>query len=146
MLENETVTSRPVTIRPEASLKEAANLMKSEHIGNVFVTRSENDYPVGILTDRDLAIRVMANGDAVEQLKVGDVMTSSVVCAKTSDDPFTIVQLMKQNGVTRLPIVNEDEKVVGVVNARKLITMFSEAIHDLTRIGEKQQAKEESFH
>lgn len=144
MLESKS-SVKPITIRPDASLQEAADLMRKQHIGDLFVTRGENDYPVGILTDRDLAVRAIADQKS-KDLKVSDVMSASVVCAKTTDDAFTVVQLMRQNGVTRLPVVDQDEKIVGVMTARKLITMFSEAIRDLTRIGEKQKAREAEIH
>lgn len=135
-------SERIATIHPEATVKEAAEMMRKRHIGDLIVTRGLQDYPLGILTDRDFAIRVFASDTPIEDLTVRDVMSGSMVCAHETDDLFTIVALMKKNGVVRLPVVKNGGQLVGVVTARNVIRVLAETLDDLTRIGEKQQARE----
>lgn len=130
-----------ITLDPEASVDEAVGLMKAHQIGDVVIVTEQNgkSVPVGIVTDRDLALRAIATEANV---RVSEVMTPSPLTATIEAGPFEMVRLMKENGITRLLLVDENGSLVGVVNAKRLIQLFVDGLNDLAHISETQKAKE----
>lgn len=130
-----------VSIRSDASLTEAARLMQGNHIGNLLVV-DEEDHRLGVVTDRDIVLEGITLNKPTGDLKVSDVMTPSVICAKEDEDLFEMITLMADNGITRLPIVDQNENVIGIVTARKILQVLVQALHEVTHISEQQQANE----
>lgn len=139
--------SRIISIAPEASIQEAAKMMRDEQVGDVLVmeTEAEGGALLGIITDRDIAL-CLANDDDFEELRVADVMSESVITGSVDDSVFKLIGLMKNAGVTRLPLVNADEEVVGVATARNLLEILTKSFFDLTQIGEQQRQNEQAHH
>ncbi|MBS1962390.1 MAG: CBS domain-containing protein [Bdellovibrionales bacterium] len=135
-----------VTIRPDATLGEAAELMRRKHLGDLIVTREGTEFPLGIVTDRDLTIRGLGGG-APSDLRVRDVMSGGVVCARETDDVFAMIELMRKHGIARLPVCGgKGDRIVGVVTARRAIRLLARALEDLSSIGDRQQAREHERH
>ena len=107
----------------------AARRMRDFRVGCVVVVR--NARPVGILTDRDLAIRVVAAGRDPEKTPVSEIVTYEASTVPREAGLETVVRLMSEKGVRRLPIVTEDGKVYGVVTADDLMVLFSKQLADL---------------
>ncbi|KYG64926.1 hypothetical protein AZI86_12065 [Bdellovibrio bacteriovorus] len=139
--------SRIISIAPEATIKEAAKMMRDEQVGDVLVMESEADGGtlLGIVTDRDIAL-CLADGEDLEDLRVADVMSESVITGSVDDSVFKLIGLMKNAGVTRLPLVNADDEVVGVATARNLLEILTKSFFDLTQIGEQQRQNEQAHH
>ncbi len=139
--------SRIISIAPEAPIRDAAKLMRDEQVGDVLVMESENDGGslLGIITDRDIAL-CLATGDDIEDLRVADIMTESVITGSVDDSVFKLINLMKDAGVTRLPLVNASDEVMGVVTARNLLEILTKSFFDLTQIGEQQRQNEQAHH
>lgn len=135
-----------VCIGEDESLEEAARLMREHHIGNVVVVEERNgkSKPVGVITDRDLAIETLGQGVRADDLSVGDIMSRSAATAKESDDVFTMIKTMKENGVMRLPLVDEDGSVTGIVTARKIADALVRALCDISDISSKQHENEKA--
>jgi signal-transduction protein with cAMP-binding, CBS, and nucleotidyltransferase domain len=133
-----------ISIGPNASLEEAAQLMKEHQVGNVLVMDSNavKSEVQGIVTDRDIALSLAGEED-IQDLRVVDIMSGNVVCASENDDFFKLVNLMSESGVTRLPLKSADGKVVGVVNAKNLLEILTKSLFELTKISEKQQENEQ---
>lgn len=134
-----------VTVRPESTLQETLRLMKEKQIGNVVVVEDKSGagIPVGILTDRDIALKAFDH-DEISGLKVSDLMTPSPTTASIECGPFEMIRLMKENGITRLILVDDNGALVGLVNAKRLIQLFVEGLSDLAHISDAQKEREAS--
>jgi CBS domain-containing protein len=109
----EVMTSNPCTIDADKPVSYAAKMMRDEDVGLAPVV--EGDRLVGTLTDRDIAIRVVAESRDPESTKVKDVASKDVVTVDPEQDLDEALRLMAEHQVRRLPVVEEDGRVVGVV-------------------------------
>lgn len=109
-----------VTASPDASLGTLANRMAESNVGSVIVV--DGSEPVGIVTDRDLAVRGFDHEDPAS-LTAGDVMTADVVTVENDRDVFEATSVMYEAGVRRLPIT-EDGELVGIVTLDDLTLLL----------------------
>ena len=109
----EIMTPNPSTIEPERSVVDAARIMKQEDAGVVPVT--ENGRLTGMVTDRDIAIRVVAEGKDPKSTPVREVASKDLVTIDPQQDLDEALRLMAKHQVRRLPVVEEDGRLVGVV-------------------------------
>lgn len=110
---SEIMTSNPDVIDPNASIREAAKRMKDEDIGALPV--GENDRLIGMVTDRDIALRAVAEDRSPETTTVRDVMSAKVFYCFEDDDIETAARCMGENQVRRLPILNREKRLTGIV-------------------------------
>lgn len=108
----EIMTTELVTVPPSASLTEAARLMRDADIGNVLI--QDQDRLVGILTDRDITIRAVAEGMNPSQSQVGDFMTRDLFTGLPDWDVEDAVDLLAEEQIRRLPVV-ENGRLVGIL-------------------------------
>src|SRR6059058_4480598 len=109
----EVMTSNPSTIEPDKNVVEAARIMKQEDAGVVPVT--ENGRLTGMVTDRDIAVRVVAEGKDPQATPVREVASKDLVTIDPQQDLDEALRLMAQHQIRRLPVVEEDGRLVGVV-------------------------------
>jgi CBS domain-containing protein len=109
----EAMTSNPCSIDADKSVAYAAKMMRDEDVGLAPIV--EGDRLVGVLTDRDIAVRVVAEGRDSEQTKVTEVASHDVVTLDPQQDLDEALRLMARHQVRRLPVVEEDGRLVGVV-------------------------------
>jgi CBS domain-containing protein len=109
----EIMTSNPSTVEPDKTVVDAARIMKQEDAGVVPVT--ENGRLTGMVTDRDIAIRVVAESKDPKSTTVREVASSDLVTIDPQQDLDEALRLMAQHQVRRLPVVEEDGRLVGVV-------------------------------
>jgi CBS domain-containing protein len=108
------MTSNPCSIDADKSVAYAAKMMREEDVGLAPIVEAER--LVGMLTDRDIAVRVVAEGKDPEQVKVRDVASSSqLVTVSPRQDLDEALRMMAKHQIRRLPVVEEDGKLVGVV-------------------------------
>jgi CBS domain-containing protein len=107
------MTTRPITLDRDASLVEAARLMRDEGIGDVIVV--EGDDAAGIVTDRDIVIRAVAEGADPNSTRLGQVVSGDLTAVAPDDQVDRAVELMREKAVRRLPVL-EGGKPVGVVS------------------------------
>ncbi|MFL5945361.1 MAG: CBS domain-containing protein [Gaiellaceae bacterium] len=107
------MTSNPCSIDAEKSVAYAAKMMKEEDVGLAPIV--EGDKLVGMLTDRDIAIRVVAEGRNPDQTQVREVASNQVVTIDPQQDLDEALRIMAKHQVRRLPVVEEDGRLVGVV-------------------------------
>jgi CBS domain-containing protein len=107
------MTPNPRTVESSASVVEAAKTMLGENVGIVPII--EGDRLVGTVTDRDIAIRVVAEGRNPESTTVGEIASRELVTIDPQQDLDEALRLMARHQVRRLPVVEEDGKLVGVV-------------------------------
>ena len=110
------MTQNPVACEPGDSVVRAAEIMKREDVGPVPVVESQSSKKlVGIVTDRDLVVKIMAGGRSVEQAKVSEAMTANPACCREEDDVDTAMQLMADRQVRRVPIVDDGGRLAGII-------------------------------
>ena len=109
----EAMTSNPCSIDADKSVAYAAKMMRDEDVGIAPIV--EGDRLVGVLTDRDIAVRVVAEGLDPERVKVFEVASRDVVTLDPQQDLDEALRLMARHQVRRLPVVEEDGRLVGVV-------------------------------
>jgi len=139
------ICNREVVIvqRNETAL-EAAKLMRQHHVGDVLVVEDRNGIriPVGIVTDRDLIMEIMAPELDGTVITVGDFMAQELVTVKGSTGIFEAIQYMRQKAVRRLPIVNEDGGLIGILTLDDLLELLSEELLEIAKLVRNEQQKE----
>jgi CBS domain-containing protein len=111
---NEIITHDPEVIRPETALIEAAQKMKSMDIGILPVC--DGDRLVGVITDRDIAVRGVAQGYDPKTARVQEVMTPEVIYCFDDEDVKEAAKKMEEKQVRRLPVLNREKRLVGIVS------------------------------
>jgi CBS domain-containing protein len=107
------MTSEPCTIDAGKSVAYAAKMMRDEDVGLAPIV--EDDKLIGMLTDRDIAIRVVAEGRNPDQVTVGEVASKQVLTIDPQQDLDEALRIMAKHQVRRLPVVEEDGRLVGIV-------------------------------
>src|SRR5205807_3375798 len=107
------MTRSPRTIDSAGSAVDAARLMRDEDVGLIPIV--ESDRVVGTVTDRDIAVRVVAEGKSPEKTRVADIASRELVTIDPGQDVDEAMRLMAKHQVRRLPVVEEDGKLVGIV-------------------------------
>jgi len=107
------MTSNPKTVASESSVVEAAKIMRDENVGIVPIVEGER--LVGAITDRDIAIKVVAEGSDVRSTTAGQVASRDLVTVDPEQDLDEALRLMAQHQVRRLPVVEEDGRLVGIL-------------------------------
>jgi CBS domain-containing protein len=112
----EVMTKDPICCLPNSTVAEAAVLMRKEHIGSLPVIESEQSKKlVGIVTDRDLALKVVADGLDAKSTKVEVVMTHKVITQRSNNDLQKAMDSMAKYQLRRIPIVDKDNKILGII-------------------------------
>jgi CBS domain-containing protein len=110
------MTSNPACCLPTDTAQRAAQLMKTENVGPIPVVSDEQTKKlVGIVTDRDLALNVVAEGRDPKSTKVSEVMTTGVTACRADDDLEKATAAMEEQQVRRIPIVDENDRIVGII-------------------------------
>jgi CBS domain-containing protein len=110
---SEIMTKNPVTVQPSATAKDAAELMKKENLGTVLV--AEEDHLEGIVTDRQIATKVVAEGKDPARTRVNEFMTKDPVSASPDMEIEDVTKIMGENKFRRVPVV-QDGKLMGIVS------------------------------
>jgi CBS domain-containing protein len=108
------MTRDVTTVTPDARLAEVARIMRDEDIGSVPV--AQGDELLGMVTDRDIVIRGLADGGGLEKRTAGDVMTAGVQCCREDQNVGDVLKDMGDQQIRRLPVVDSDQRLVGIVS------------------------------
>jgi CBS domain-containing protein len=110
------MTRNPVSARPEDTVASVARLMKENDIGPVPIVEDNNSKRLaGIVTDRDLAIKVVAAGRDPQTTPVREVMTTNVITCRADDDIETALEAMSTQQLRRIPVVDDGNMLVGII-------------------------------
>ena len=109
----ELMTKKPRTLQPDASAVDAARLMREQDAGVIPLV--EGDRLVGVVTDRDIAIRVVAEGNDPTKTKVAAFTSQNLVTIDPQQDLDEALRLMAEHQVRRLPVIEEDGRLVGIL-------------------------------
>ena len=125
-------------VNPNSALTQIAKKMRNEDIGAVPI--GENDRLVGMVTDRDICCRGLANGGDISKLTARDVMSKPIHYCKEDDDIGEAVRLMQDRKVRRLPVINEQKRMVGILSlgdiwqntTKQLVPQLMKAVSAIT--------------
>ncbi|MEN8260243.1 MAG: CBS domain-containing protein [Pseudomonadota bacterium] len=126
------------------SINEAVKLMREHHVGNVVIVeiRDGRSYPVGILTDRDIVIEIIAKGVNLEAVTAGDVMSYELIVAREDEDVIDAIKRMRLKGIRRMPVVDRGGALVGIIAADDIIDLLAEQMKDLAALIGNEQKRE----
>ena len=124
---SELMTKDPVCSMPDSMVAEAAKLMKRENIGPIPVIENERTRKlVGIVTDRDLALKIVAEGRDPKSTKVEAVMTRKVVTCLADDDVQKALDAMSEHQLRRIPVVDSDLRILGIISQADVATRVNQ--------------------
>lgn len=116
MICREIMTKDPECCLPSDSVMKAAQLMKSEDVGPIpIVDDKDGKKLTGIVTDRDLAIKVVAEARDPKTTSIEEVMSEGLVTCRENDDVQTVLKLMQDNQIRRIPVVDKKDQLVGII-------------------------------
>jgi CBS domain-containing protein len=143
------ICNRSVVIAPKTEMiVDAAKRMRTSHVGDLVVVENRNGrhFPVGIVTDRDIVISVVAGDpEHLTYLLVSDVMTSDLVTAKEQDSTEAALKQMQQHGVRRLPVVDEDGALVGILTLDDVLQYLTGQQSELVALVAREQQHERQY-
>ncbi len=133
-----------VFLKPADSAVDAARLMRQHHVGDVIVVeeRGGQRVPVGVVTDRDLVVEILAPELVPGAITVGDFMSPELVTVKESTGVFESIEYMRTKGVRRLPVVNESGGLVGILALDDLLDLLAEELQSVAKLIKYEQKKE----
>lgn len=138
--------NREVVIAPrEATILEASRLMREYHVGDLIVVDevSGRRVPAGIVTDRDVVLEVVSMGLDTSVLTVGDIMAPELATVRESDGVFEAIRYMRTKGVRRLPVVDAQGALIGIVTLDDLLELLAEEMGELAKLVAKEKATEQ---
>lgn len=125
------IRENPVTAPPDTSLEALARKMQDERVGSVVIV--DDRTPVGIVTDRDLALRTIANGDGPDGKTARDVMTEDPFCVDIDTGVFELTEQMGDHGVRRVPVL-ENGDLAGIITLDDLTRMLHDEEQHLSAV------------
>lgn len=136
----EICTREVVYCAPETRVDEIAQLMRSHHVGDLIVATPRGDrlLPVGIVTDRDLAVRPIGRAQGPGELTARDLMSDRLVTVLETEDLYDAIREMRFKGIRRLVVVDAGKSLVGVLTADDVIEFLAEELTEIARIGPRQ--------
>ena len=144
MLLGEICMRHVVSVERNTSVQEVARLMRLHHVGDVIVVdiSARGTTPVGIVTDRDIVVQIIATGLDPARLTAGDLMAVDLVTAPEDQGLFETVEQMQRQGVRRLPVVDKLGCLVGVIAVDDLLEFFSIQFASLAKVAVKERVHE----
>lgn len=135
-----------ITVQKEATVQHVASLMRQYHVGDVVVIETHKNHtsPIGIVTDRDLVVEVVATGLDCSVITVGDIMQKNLTVIQEDASVFETMKLMSGKGVRRLPVVDEHTYLKGIVTLDDLLILLSKEINSISPLVTREQKNETS--
>ena len=135
-----------VFVSKDNTVVEAAKLMREHHVGALVVTESEEGRPrpLGVLTDRDIVVEIIAEDLKIENLLVGDVMSFELATIGEDDGISEAIKMMKGRGVRRIPVLNSAGDLVGIFAVDDVIELLAEELSDVAQLLGHEQEREKA--
>lgn len=133
-----------IVVQPGDAALEAAHLMRRHHVGDVLVVEDRGGVriPVGIVTDRDLVVEIIAPELDPAAITVGDIMVPGLATVKENAGVFEAIEYMRAKGVRRLPVVNDSGGLIGILTLDDLLELLAEELLALAKLVTYEQKKE----
>lgn len=131
---------KPVTSPPDTEVKELAKSMDEEGIGDVII--AEDEQPVGIVTDRDIAL-AYGQGENLDSMVAEDIMTEDPATIHEDAEDVDLPKKMSDEKVRRMPVVNDDGELVGIVTLDDVVSVTGEELKNVAKVIEAQSPEYE---
>lgn len=133
-----------VIVQRNNTILEAAQLMRQHHVGDVVVVEDRGGIkvPVGIVTDRDLVVEIMAPAIDPMVVTVGDIMVSGLATVRDNAGVSETIEYMRAKGVRRVPVVDRNGGLVGIIALDDLLELLAEELLALAKLVRHEQKKE----
>lgn len=139
---------------PEEAIPEAAKLMRQHHVGSLVVvkkvaedhTHDEGDtwrIPIGILTDRDIVVELIAEDVDLSAVTIGDVINRKLLMVNEEESLTEVLDRMKEKGVRRVPVTNKTDGLVGILALDDLIELYAEQLSHIVTVINKEKNYEQ---
>lgn len=140
----EICTREVVTAQSGMPVAEAALLMRKHHVGTVIVIKEKAGrvLPVGIVTDRDIVLEVVASQVDPGAVTVGEIMTETLVTARDEEGVYEGLERMRSQGVRRMPVVDKSGGLVGIVTLDDLLDILGEEMAQIVKTVSREQYRE----
>ncbi len=137
----EICTREVIIAQRDKTALQAAKLMREHNVGTVVVVEERGTCraPIGIVTDRDLVVEIIASEVDSSFITVGDIMARELTSVKGSCGVYESIQYMRSKGVRRLPVVDDDGSLIGIVTFDDLLLLLAEELSALGRLVEHEQ-------
>jgi predicted transcriptional regulator len=143
------ICNRNVVVAPKTEMiVDAAKRMRTSHVGDLVVIENRNGrhFPIGIVTDRDIVISVVAGDpDHINYLLVSDVMSDDLVTAREHDSIETALKKMEEHGVRRLQIVDADGALAGILTLDDILQYLTGQQSELVALVAREQRRERQY-
>lgn len=133
-----------VIARRDDGVVELARLMRRHHVGSVVICEEAHGHrkPVGIVTDRDLVVEVMATSIKESDISAGDIMSYELLTAREQDGLWEVMQRMRARGVRRVPVLDKDGGLLGIISADDILELLAGELGDFAQIVAREQRRE----
>jgi CBS domain-containing protein len=137
-------TSEVVFCERQTTVRQAAEIMRRKHVGDLVVVDDAGDEraPVGVVTDRDIVVKVVGNELDVGRVTVGEIMRTPIVVASETEDASDAIARMRVHGVRRLPIVDARGGLIGIITFDDLLKLLVGDTNALLEVVAKEQDRE----
>lgn len=138
------ICSRETIItNPQESVLEAAKLMHRYNVGSLVVVETDErgNKPVGIVTDRDIVLKTTAMELNHREAKLADIMSAKLLTAKETDDVYETLSRMRQKVVRRVPVVNEEGYLTGMLSIDDVLEFFTKELSEIVSLFKKEQSR-----
>jgi len=133
-----------VVVEEHCSITEAAAIMREYHVGDLVIVKDANDerVPVGILTDRDITLEIVARGVDPATIRVGDAMSYDLTTVFEDDDLLQVIEVMRGQGIRRVPVVGANAALVGILTVDDIVDLLGEVMLNLSHLVDSQKRRE----
>jgi CBS domain-containing protein len=135
-----------IIVRKQDSITEAAKLMRQHHVGCLVVVEenaSGTPAPIGIVTDRDLVIEILAEEVNPEEVTIGDIMSSELVTAHENDRLWDTLQRMRIKGVRRIPVIDQHGALKGILTSDDLLEVLAGELGEMAKLINREMQREQ---
>ncbi len=128
-----------------SSVQAAAQLMRQHHVGCLVVVeeKTEPPVPVGMVTDRDLVIELLAQDADTEEVSIGDVMSADMESAREDEGVWDVIRRMRRKGVRRMPVLASGGGLVGIFTLDDAIDLLADELSDLASLVSRERQREQ---
>ena len=133
-----------IIVQKDENIVEAARLMRRFHVGDLIVVTKNDDSntPIGIVTDRDIVIEIVANNADPKTVKVVEIMSQELVTGSEEEGIHEIIERMRMHGIRRLPVVDKDGRLSGILSVDDILEFLGEEVDALTGLFYKERRSE----
>ena len=137
-------TRQVVVAPPSLSVDEAARVMRERHVGCIVVVEQGDGgrLPIGILTDRDIVLAVVAKDADAKTLRIGDVMTATVASVRETDTLYDVLSLMRSRGVRRVPVTGPHGVLAGILTLDDVLNALAGQLQALGMVVGRERRQE----